>query len=203
MYKRQAHNNLGIVLRRRKRSEEAIAQYHEALRINPAYAEAHYNLGNALIDQGNKQEAIAQYRQALQSNPGYAEAHLNLGNALFEEAEVGEAIAHAQKALELQPANVAIQNSLAWMLATAPQASLRNGAKALQLATRANQSTGGKNPLILRTLAAAYAQAGDFPHAIQTAHAALELVQSDSFLGGTLLRGIKLYEAGRPFEDGR
>jgi Flp pilus assembly protein TadD len=198
----EAHYNLGNVLLREKQIPEAIVQYREAVRFDPINADAHNNLGNALLQQGQTQEAIAQYREGLQINPGKAEARYNLSNALFQEGRTEEAIVHAQKALELQPANPSIQIYLAWMLAAAPQTSLRNGPLALELAMKASQAAGGGNPLFLRTLAAAYAEAGDFQDAVQTAQKALQLTgaQPNSAIAGALHREIKLYESGRRFE---
>jgi hypothetical protein len=119
--------------------------YREALRINPAFAVAHDNLGKALFHQGRMEEGIAQFRAALQIDPTLADAHYNLGIALLRQGRMEEAIEQDQKALELQPANVRhYQNNLAWMLATAPQASLRNGARALELALKASQASGGQ-----------------------------------------------------------
>ena len=63
--------------------QEAIAQYEQALRINPDYAQAHYDLGNAFLREGKIEEAIAQYEQALRIKPDYAEAHNNLGTVLW------------------------------------------------------------------------------------------------------------------------
>jgi tetratricopeptide (TPR) repeat protein len=145
--------------------------------------------------------AIGEYREALRIQPGYANAHYNLGNILFRKGEVGEAIQELQKALELRPGNVDYENGLAWVLSTASQISLRNGARALELATVANQSTGGNNPLILHTLAAACAESGDFPKAVETAHKALQLLESqpENPLVRDLNREIKLYEAGRQY----
>ena len=85
------------------------------------------------------------------------------------------AIAEFQKVLELDPNHVTAQNNLAWMLATCPDASLRNGPKAVELAQRAVQLSAGMSPQILDTLAAAYAEAGQFPEAIKTARQALDL----------------------------
>ena len=112
-----------------------------------------------------------------------------------------EAIAQFQKALAIKPDYVAAQNNMAWVLATCPQASLRNGIEAVGLAERANQLTGGKNPVILCTLAAAYAEAGRFPEAIETAQRALQLAetQSNTALVGALQSQLKLYQAGIPF----
>ena len=60
----------------------AVAQYQEAVRLKPDYAEAHYNLGNAFKEQGQLAAAVAQYQEAVRLKPDYADAHLNLGNAL-------------------------------------------------------------------------------------------------------------------------
>jgi len=198
----EAHYNLGNALLRQGRTEESTGHFQEAIRLKPGFAEVHCNLGIALYQQGRTEEAIAQYQEALRINPDYAEAHCNLGIALFQQGQTQEAILHSQKAIDIQPAHTSIQNSLAWMLATAPQASLRNGAKAVQLAMQASESSNGKNPTFLRTLAAAYAEAGDFSNAGQTAQKALQLVeiQPNSKLADALRREIKLYKAGHPYE---
>jgi tetratricopeptide (TPR) repeat protein len=172
------------------------------LRLDPASAEARYNLGNALFQQGRFDEAIAAYRASLQINPANAQADNNLSSALLKQGRTDEAIAATEKALELQPGNVLSQNNLAWILATAPQPSLRNGARAVQLAAQASQASGINNPVYLRTLAAAYAEAGQFPDAVQTAQRAIALAQAQSNapLANALLHEIKLYEAGHPFQ---
>jgi tetratricopeptide (TPR) repeat protein len=99
-----------------------------------------------------------------------------------------------------KPDYVEAQNNMAWVLATCPQASLRNGIKAVGLAERADQLAGGKNPVVLCTLAAAYAEAGRFPDAIETAQRALHLAeaQSNPTLAGALQSQLKLYQAGIP-----
>jgi tetratricopeptide (TPR) repeat protein len=198
-----AHCNLGNALLLQGQTDEAIAQYGEALRINPAYAEAHSNLGGALFQQLRIEEAITQWREAIRINPAYADAHYNLSIAMNQQGRTEEAIAHAQKALELLPASFAIQNHLAWMLSTARQAYLRNGTRALELAIKANQSSGSKHSQFLRTLAAAYAETGQFQDAVKTAQDALQIAESqfNTELADDLRREIKLYASGQRFED--
>ena len=166
----EAHCNLGNALAGRGQVEEAIACYRKALKIKPDFAEAHNNLGNALATQGQFDEAMEHYRQTLKIKPGYAEAHNNLGTVLAVRGRLAEAVQQYRQALEIKPDyaeaynnlrsaladvirsyrkvlqvkpdNVVAANNLAWLLATCPVASLRNGAKAVKLAQRAVQLSG-------------------------------------------------------------
>jgi len=198
-----AHYKLGKALLQQGRIEEAVIQLSEVLRLKPGDAETHNDLGYVLAQEGKAEESLTHYREALRIHPDHVGALYNLGNALFKQGLAEEAITQMRKAIELQPANGDIQNDLAWMLATAPQATLRNGARAVELATQASQSSGGNNPLILETLAAAYAEAGDFPNAVQTTKKALQLVetQPNAALAAALLRELQLYEVGQPFRE--
>jgi spermidine synthase len=116
---------------------------------------------------------------------------------------VAEAIAQFQQALQLEPNDPEVQNSLAWLLATCPEASLRNGDKALQLAQRANELAGGKNPVLLRTLAAAFAEAGRFGDAVQSEQKAIELARAAGRqdMVEQFNSELKRYEAGLPLHQ--
>jgi len=196
----QAHDNLGNALLQEGNVAEAITHYKKALQIRPGDAQAHNNLGNALLQEGKVDEAIAHFQQVLEINPGYGKTHSNLGNALLQKGNVGGAIAQYQKALQLKPAEPSVQNNLAWVLATCPEAALRNGNKAVELARQANGLTGGENPVIIHTLAAAYAEAGRFSEAVETAQHALRMAeaQSNTVLAGQLQSELILYQAGSP-----
>ena len=116
---------------------------------------------------------------------------------------MSEAITHLQQALQIKPDYVEAQNNLAWLLATCQQASLRNGNKAAELAQRANQLTDGGNPVVLGTLAAAYAESGRFPEAVEAAQRALRLaeMQSNTALADAIRSQMKFYQAGIPFHS--
>jgi tetratricopeptide (TPR) repeat protein len=197
------HNNLGTALFAKGDVEDAIAQFQESLKIQPDHADARYNLGNALLRLGKLDEAIAQYRKTLEINPGHENAHYNLGVALFMKGDLKEAIAQYQNVLEINPGQVNARNNLAWLLSTAPDAALRDGAKAVALAENASRLSGGENPFILQTLAAAYAEKGSYETAVATARRALALAaaQKDGALAATLQTEIKLYEANTPERD--
>jgi tetratricopeptide (TPR) repeat protein len=199
----EAHYNLGLALRQKGKVDEAIAQYQKALKINPDHPGAHNSLGGELLQEGKVDEAIAHFQKALQIKPDYASAHTNLGNAFLQKGNMSDTIAHYQEALEIEPLNRDIQNDLAWLLATCPDASLRNGNKAVELATRADELADGENPVILHTLAAAFAEAGRYPEAVETAQRALSLAgaQSNTKLAGQLQSEMKLYDAGKPLHS--
>jgi tetratricopeptide (TPR) repeat protein len=110
------HNNLGRLRQAAGHLDAAIAEYEQALQIEPAYPEAHYNLGLALQQSGRLPEAMDQYRQALQFKADYAQAHNDLGNALLLAGRLPEAMAEYQQALEINPAFAEAHNDLgsAW-----------------------------------------------------------------------------------------
>jgi tetratricopeptide (TPR) repeat protein/uncharacterized membrane protein YhaH (DUF805 family) len=161
--------NLGDALARERRSDEAMVHYEEAIRLQPYYADAFYNRGNVLFAEGRTDEAIADWERTLQIQPNDADAHTSLGNALLQKGSLQEAIAHYEKALSLAPDDPHSRNNLAWLLATASDASIRDGARAVGLAQEAVQLSSGREPRFLRTLAAAYAESGRFPEALAVA----------------------------------
>jgi tetratricopeptide (TPR) repeat protein len=183
-----------------------MAHFQKALAFQPDYAAAHYNLGNALFLKGQVDEAILHYQRALAIQPDYAKACNNLGTALLQKGQVDEAVIHFQKALALQSGFVEAQNGLAhcaWILATSPDPSVRNGTKAVELARQTDQLSGGNNPVMVATLAAAYAEAGRFPEAITTAQRAVQLAasQNNAAMTAAFEAQLKLYQAGSAFRD--
>ena len=197
-------NALGFALLQRGLTGEAIQHFEQALRLQPGFAATHNNLGLAFFQSKRVDEAIAQFAEALKLEPGLPDTHCNLGAALVQRGRVEEAVEHYEKALALRPDYAGAANNLAWVLATFPKDSVRNGPKAVTLAEKANQLSRGGNVIVLRTLSAAYAEAGRFPEAIQTAGQALELAQAQGNTAwvAALQTAINLYQAGRPLREG-
>ncbi len=177
----------------------------DTVRKNPDSWLGRNNLGNALSRAGNMDEAIEQYQKVLQIKPDYAQAHFNLANALVQSGRLDEAIAHFHRALQIDPDYLKAESNLALLLATSPQAWLRNGQQAMKLAQRANQRAGGDNIITLRVLAAAYAEGGRFGDAVRSAQKADELARAagQSDLVAMLDSELRLYRAGLPFHQKR
>jgi tetratricopeptide (TPR) repeat protein len=198
------HYNLGHALLQKGRVDEAVVHLQKAVEIDPSYAPAHSDLGYALLQTGRVDESFAHLQAALRVDPNYVAAHSNLANTLLQMGRVDEAVSHLQKVLAIAPRDSEAQKNMAWVLATCPDARIRNGAKAVQLAELANQAD-SRNPIIKATLAASYAETGRFPDAIKAAERALQLAIDSGNVA--LAEGIRvqivIYRSGHPFRDNR
>ena len=199
----EALYGLGNALLQTGRTDEAISYYEKAIAKIPSFVEAHHNLGNALVQKGSLAEAIPHYEKVLELKPAHVDARYNLANAFVLEGKIGEAIAQYEAVLKTQPDFVDVLNNIAWVLATTPQASLRDGTKAVAFATRADRLSGGDNPVILHTLAAAYGEAGNFDEAAANAKKAIELAKAavQQPMVEQLSSELALYVARKPFHE--
>ena len=177
--------------------------WQTTLQRNPASWMAHVNLGEYLAQQDRLDEAVAQWRAAIQMNPGDAAADYDLGVACSATGRAKEAVEDFKKALKIEPHFVKASSRLAWVLATCPDASLRDGPEAVRWAQEANQFTRGANADVLGTLGAAYAGAGKFADAIAATQQALQLAPAldDPALTATLQAQLKCYQANSIFFD--
>ena len=197
------HSNLAVVLIRDGRVDEAIAHWQESLKLRPNNAKIQNYLAAVLLQKGQVKEAMAHWQKSLELQPNNADTVNNLGIALSQDGRLSEAIALWEKALALQHDNLSALSNLAWVLATSADPAIRDGAKAVEFAQEALQLSGGNNPRIFRLLAAAYAESGRFPEAIDTAQRGWKLAtaQGDSVLANELERNIALYRTNSPLRD--
>lgn len=192
------HFNLGLALTLAGNLEDAIKQYQQALRIKPDYALAHNNLGGILLQTDKADEALAHLREAVRIDPTNAEAQNNLGVAFRERGQDAEAIDHFRQAVVASPDWIPAMMDLAWMLATTGDARLRNQDVGVRLAVRAADLTEHHDPRVLDALAAAFASAGDFDRAVDTAGAALQLGPAEAFAAEIRARQ-ELYREHKPY----
>jgi tetratricopeptide (TPR) repeat protein len=195
--------NLADALARKGLSDEAMVHYEEAIRLQPDYADAYYNRGSVLFAKGRIDEAIADWEKTLQIQPNDADAHTGLGNALLGKGSLQEAIAHYEKALALAPEDPHSRNNVAWVLATASDASIRDGTRAVGFAQAAVQLSGGREPRFLRTLAAAYAESGRFSEALAVAQraAVIATMQGKTDVANRLEKDLVLYRGRLPLRE--
>ena len=199
----KVHYCLGVALGQKGKPDEAITHFQKAVEVNPEFADAQDSLGVALGQKGRLDEAITHFQRAQELNPRNARADFNLAYALYSQGRISEALAYWRRGLRTEPDTLPVLNQVAWLLATCPKASDRNGAEAVELAGRAVQLSNGRDPAVLYTLAAAYAEVGRFPEAAQTARRAVALAtqQNRQPLVEALKAALALYEAKTPFRE--
>jgi tetratricopeptide (TPR) repeat protein len=198
-----AHANLGGALAKVGRLDEALIQLRKALESDAGNASSHYSLGLVLSRRGDTREAVREWRSALELDPKYAEAHDRLGDALYAQGRTAEALAHWRESIELQPNDAQTLRRAAWVLATSPDATIRNGGEALALAVRAVELSSTGDARTLDTLAAAYAEKGQFANAALTARRAQARAAQENqpTLADDIGIRIAFYEAEQPFRD--
>jgi Flp pilus assembly protein TadD len=194
---------LGNALLQKGRIDEGIARYEKAIELRPHHFAGHYNLSSALLTKGEINGAIWHCRAALSIQPEHSDTYVILAAAFLEKGQIADAITCYKKALQFAPGSLSGLTNLAWLLATWPDASVRNGSKALELAQRADQLSGGSNPFVLRSLAAAYAELGQSANAIEIAQKGRQLAteRGAADLSAALQEEITFYARHMPYRE--
>jgi tetratricopeptide (TPR) repeat protein len=226
---RNAHALLhrGAAFARQGAWDRAVADFTEALRVDAANALAFYNRALVYSQQGKSDQALADFSEALRLDPINSLADFDRGMLYSQKREHSLAVADFNHVLRLErhaatsnpygersldeskvdyaklfladPSYATGYNSVAWIWATSPDASRRDGMKAIQYATKACELSGWKNADFLSTLAAACAECGQFKEAIAWQNKALALAQREDAAG--LRSRVEAYQAGRPYRD--
>lgn len=199
----EAYFHLGLILRNEGKLSEAEKMFLRALKLGHNNPNINNNMGVALLEQGRFEEAAVYFRKALNIYPEHLEARYNLGMAFWAEGNIQAAITEYRLVLQAKPKWKRAANSLAWVLATDKQEKNRNGKEALRWALVACQGDGRANPGYLDTLAAAYAEVGDFAKAVKTAEECLRMAVSygDAALAQEVERRLSLYRSGTAFRE--
>ena len=192
--------NLALARLRQGKIEEGLAHYAESIRLEPDHANARFNYGTALIQTGQPKEGLAQLEKAAQLEPSRADIHGNLGAARLSQGDARGAVEAFETAIRLEPHDLNALSNLAWLLATLPEAELRDGKRAVDLMRRVLALTPEPALQTWRTLAAAQAEAGDFEGALATAGRALEAARQagDQGMASALAAEMTFYQKRAP-----
>ena len=204
------HNDLGMALAEKSRLNEAIPHFETAVALDPANGDAQANLGHAYIDGQRFDLAVPHYEKALERTPGSAElrtqlvdARYHLGTALMRNGQRAQALVEWRQALRQAPGDLRLLHDVAWLLATCADPALRNGTEAIALGEHAVELSGGREPTLLSTLAAAYAEAGRFDQAIELEKRAIDRAseQGNAPLVSSLRSRLTLLQAKIPIRQ--
>ena len=176
--------SIGAALLVEKQPEAALPYFEQAVKLEPDVADFHSNMARALQALGRGTEALKEMRQAALLEPKRPEHWLALAGMAQAEGVTPLMLEGWTEAARLQP-DPYLVNNIAWVLATHPDASFRDGPKAVQLATAACNSTDRKVRSFLDTLAAAQAEVGDFDAAVATAQRSLSMAEAEKDAAAT------------------
>ncbi len=201
-----AYVNRGVAYVDKKEYDKAIEDYSEAIRLDPKYAaDAYTNRGTAYAKKKEYDKAIEDYSEAIRLDPKYAAAYTNRGLTYVDKKEYDKAIEDYSEAIRLDPKDARPCGCLAWLLATCPKDSVRDGNKAVEYATKACELSEWKNAnksaFLLDILAAAQAETGNFEEAVKWQNKVIELGYDDKEKTEKARQRLKLYEEGKPYRD--
>ncbi len=203
-----AWNNRGLAYMRRGemvRSTEhvpqALSDFSRAITLEPTNSAAWYNRGLLHANVGEEGLAIGDLRKVIELTPDNAVPYADLARVLLRQGKATEGVASYRQALQRRAEWPQVMNELAWRLATYADQSLRDGAEAVRLAERASVLVEHKHPVFLDTLAAAYAEAGEFTKAVETAERVLQMAVAagDTEVTADIRKRLDLYKAGKPY----
>jgi len=196
----RAYNNRGLAWGSKGEYDRAIGDYNEAIRLDPNDAKAYNNRGLALHGKREYDKAITDFNEALRLNPTLAVAYNNRGLAWSSKRDYDKAIADYNQAVAINPKFPLAYSNLAFLYATCPDGKHRDGTKAVENATKAFQLDGGQHWSYAETLAAAYAESGDFEKAKEWEVKSIALAPNER-IKQTCRSHLELYKQGKPYRE--
>jgi tetratricopeptide (TPR) repeat protein len=172
--------------------------HNEAIRLDPTVAGPFGARAQVYLVMGRPDEAIRDLGECIRLDPSSAHAREMRGDALFRKGEYRGALADYLEEARLDPTSMNAHNGAAWILATCPGDEVRNGALAIEHATKACELSKWKNRGCIDALAAAYAEAGDFESAVEWQEKAVDIIFPDALKQDYRAR-LALYRAGKPY----
>jgi len=175
----------------------AIADFTQAIKIEPKFAKAFQDRAKANEAKGNLVGAIADYTKEIELTPLNTRAYIDRGIVRQKSGDLDGALTDYSKVTELDPDNPVAYNNIAWVLATSSDASVRNGPKSLDNATKACELTGWSIPTVYGTLAASYAENGNFSEAVKWQSFYVKAFPGTS----DALQRLELYKNRQPYRE--
>lgn len=198
----RAHFCRGLLYAASGRFKEAILDFAAVIREDPKDIAAYLNRGHAHAELGQRQAALADYNNAIQYATNTVYGDMMRANACSAKGDYASAASLFAKAKRRSPRDTYVLNRVAWFKATCPNGSFRNGQEAVQESTKACELSKWKDGDFIDTLAAAYAEMGDFNQAIKYQTQALAIrppTMPDSFK--QMQRHLRSYQARKPFRE--
>ncbi len=191
------HHGLARIFAASKRHDLALQGFGRALALDPGLADAYRQRARVLHAKGDDTAALDDCARAIDLEPDHIEAYLVRGQIHQAGGRHEPALRDFERAAELKPNNVQGAYLLAWQLATCPEPDLRNGSRAMEVATRAAELTQRKHFAVLDALAAACAEAGRFEEAADWEAKALQLAPDPA--KPEMRARLDLFRAGKPY----
>jgi len=197
----KARVNLAIALMHQGRYDESVRHFIVALQLKPELVLMLKDVAGLLLSQGRPADAEKLYRQILRVLPEDLDVHNGLGFALAQQGRFDEAVGEFRDVLRISPASVDVMDILARLISVNKDADFYDPNEAIHLAQGACASSNYQKPEFLDTLAIAYAAAGRFQDAVETADKAFKLAQSSQQeqLALQIQARLNLYKEGRPY----
>jgi hypothetical protein len=200
-----AHAGRAALYTRQGKRDAAMKDLDTAIRLNPRFFAAYSNRAQLHSTNGDLDHAIADWNSALQLNPKDPDSYIGRGIAYYHKGDLAKAKNDLDRGLRLPVLSSATRmgtfNELAWLHATAPEASFRNGRAAVFEATSAYKLKGSPDPYYLDTLAAAFAENGDFEKAVRYQEQAVTGKKLSPDERSKFQRRLELYHAHTPYRD--
>src|SRR6266852_1678200 len=193
--------NRGKVYDELEEYDRALRDYSEALRLDPKDAQTYYYRGVVYKALKGTKKAITDSSEAIRLDPKWTDAYFNRGNVYKSQKEYDKAAGDYREVIRLDPDDADGYSNLAWLLATCPDAKVRDGKKAVEYATKACELTSWKGAYFLATLAGAQAEAGNFEEAVKWQKRALESAHYQKEEGDQARQRLQLFEDRKPYRD--
>jgi tetratricopeptide (TPR) repeat protein len=189
----------GLAYMAQRAYSKAVADFDEAIRLDPKNTYAYVDRACAFNDIHEYSKAIADCDEAIRLDPKDTYAYINRANAYLRKHDYTRAAADCDEAIRLDPKSAPAYHRRSWIMATCPDAELRDGKRAVEFGKRACELSDWKDPQTLNALAAAYAEAGDFNEAIRWVKKALEFPAFEKAYGDTAREELELFENRKPY----